>query len=339
MANQEHLDILKRGMEAWNQWRNVHTHTQPNLKDADLMGNYFPGANFSKADLSFADLSEANLSGANFSNALLTETVLSGAYLNNANFSGASLRRAYLNRAYLSGANLSKADLSKANLARATLVETDLTGATLKDCLVYGISVWKVQLQGAIQEDLIITSNDESTIKVDNLKIAQFIYLLLDNEEIRDVIDTIAMKAVLILGRFTPERKAILDALREALRTHGYVPILFDFDKPTSLDLTETVTTLAHLARFIIADLTEPSSIAKELEAIVPTLAVPVQPLLEGSTRPYAMFKDYWKYQWVLEVYRYNGLEELLTSLKKHVIEPAERKARELVTLRAQAFE
>jgi hypothetical protein len=114
---------------------------------------------------------------------------------------------------------------------------------------------------------------------------------------------------------------------------------LFDFDKPSSRDLTETVSILAHLARFIVADLTEPSSIPKELEAIVPTLAVPVQPILEGSTRPYAMFKDYWKYQWVLEVYRYNGLEELLTSLKEHVIEPAERKAKELATLRAQEFE
>lgn len=99
------------------------------------------------------------------------------------------------------------------------------------------------------------------------------------------------------------------------------------------------MSTLAHLARFIIADLTEPSSIPKELEAIVPTLAVPVQPLLEGSTRPYTMFKDYWKYQWVLEVHRYNGIEELLTSLKGQVIEPAERKAKELATLRAQVFE
>ena len=52
------------------------------------------------------------------------------------------------------------------------------------------------------------------------------------------------------------------------------------------------------MARFVIADLTDPSSIPKELEAIVPHLAVPVQPLLEGSSRPYAMFKDYWKYEW-----------------------------------------
>jgi hypothetical protein len=59
------------------------------------------------------------------------------------------------------------------------------------------------------------------------------------------------------------------------------------------------------MARFIIADLTDPSSIPKELEAIVPDLAVPVQPLIEGASRPYAMFKDYWKYEWVLPVYRY----------------------------------
>src|SRR5436305_12152586 len=86
-------------------------------------------------------------------------------------------------------------------------------------------------------------------------------YLLLNNPKIRDVIDTIAKKAVLILGRFTPERKAVLDALREELRIHGYLPILFDFDKPGSQDLTETVSTLAHLSRFIIVDLTGPSSV------------------------------------------------------------------------------
>ena len=74
----------------------------------------------------------------------------------------------------------------------------------------------------------------EPTITVDNLEVAQFIYLLLNNPKIREVIDTIAKKAVLILGRFTPERKAVFDALREALRTRGYLPILFDFEKPSS---------------------------------------------------------------------------------------------------------
>src|SRR5207253_3695589 len=133
--------------------------------------------------------------------------------------------------------------------------------ATLTGCSIFGISAWGVELEGATQDSLVITSANEPRITVDNLEVAQFIYLLLNNSKIRDVIDTVARKAVLILGRFTPERKAVLDALREALRTNGYLPILFDFEKPSSRNFTETVKTLAHLSRFIIADLSDPASI------------------------------------------------------------------------------
>ncbi len=161
--------------------------------------------------------------------------------------------------------------------------------------------------------------------------------MLLNNPKIRDVIDTIARKAVLILGRFTPERKAVLDALREALRTYGYLPILFDFDKPSSQDFTETVSTLAHLSRFVVADLTDPNSIPQELYAIVPHRMVPVQPLLKESedlnraSREYSMFVDLRKkYHWVLPTHKYRDLEDLLASLQARVIEPAEQKAQEL---------
>jgi hypothetical protein len=116
----------------------------------------------------------------------------------------------------------------------------------------------------------------------------------------------------------------------DIVRKRDYLPILFDFAVPATRDITETVSLLARMARFIIADLTDPSSIPKELEAIVPDLAVPVQPLLEGSSRPYAMFKDYWKYEWVLPVYRYEGLEPLLATLAEKVIAPAEGKVKAL---------
>ena len=59
---------------------------------------------------------------------------------------------------------------------------------------------------------------DEPDITVDDLKMAQFIYLPFVNEKIRIVIDTMTSKAVLILGRFTPERKAVLDKIHEQLR-------------------------------------------------------------------------------------------------------------------------
>src|SRR5206468_3023697 len=128
---------------------------------------------------------------------------------------------------------------------------------TLNDCSIFGIAAWNVQLKGATQLNLVITPEDEPTITIDNLKVAQFIYMLLNNEEIRDVINILTTKVILILGRFTPERKATLDAIRVALRQHNYLPILFDFDQPNTRDITETVTTLARLARFIIADLTD----------------------------------------------------------------------------------
>jgi hypothetical protein len=49
------------------------------------------------------------------------------------------------------------------------------------------------KLTGAKQQNLIITSSNESEITVDNIEVAQFVYLLLHNEKIRDVIDTITM--------------------------------------------------------------------------------------------------------------------------------------------------
>jgi len=324
MANQEHLNILKQGVEVWNQWRQEHTDIRPDLRDADLK----------RADLYRADLTKAHLNEADLSYADLREAQLTAANLYGADLRGAKLIEADLSKAQLTATNLSKADLTRADLRRAMLVETNFAEATLTNCNIYGISAWNVKLEGAIQNDLVITPYNEPKITVDNLKIAQFIYLLLNNAEIRDVIDTIAKKAVLILGRFTPERKAVLDALRETLRTQGYLPILFDFDKPSSQDLTETVSTLAHLSRFIIADLTDPSSIPYELREIAPNRMVPIQPLFkptEETKQEFALFQDLRKkFHWVLPTHHYNELADLLASLQAMVIEPAERKAQEL---------
>src|SRR6185312_8889167 len=140
---------------------------------------------------------------------------------------------------------LREADLSRADLTEVHLVRTDFTDADLTDCRVYGISAWRLKLKGAKQKNLIITHRDEPKITVDNIEVAQFIYLLLNNEKIRDVIDTIGKKGVLLLGRFTEGRIRILERLREELRNRGYVPIIFNFDKPETKNFTETVRLLA----------------------------------------------------------------------------------------------
>jgi uncharacterized protein YjbI with pentapeptide repeats len=336
MVNQAHLNILKQGVETWNQWRKKYTDIRP-----DLVGVRFGALPFSKPHLIRADLSNSNLSGAWLMRVDLREANLSGADLScvnlgradlsYANLSGANLSRADLKRVNFTGTNLSNANLSEADMGGTLLVETNFAEATLTHCRIFGIAAWDVKLKGARQNDLIISRWDEPTITVDNLKLAQFIYLLLNNAEIRDVIDTIARKAVLILGRFTPERKAVLDALRDALRAQGYVPILFDFDKPANRDLTETVSTLAHLARFIIVDLTDPSSAPHEVAIVIPHTVVPVQPLILDGEREYSMFRDLrQRYHWVLPTHAYTDQAHLLATLKEQVIAPAEQKAQEL---------
>jgi len=360
MANQEHLDLLKQGSSAWNAWRVQQKEVvRPDLSGADLSNADLSRANLSDADLSDADLSRANLMRADLSDADLMRANLYSAYLYratliSADLSNADLSEANLSNATLTEANLYKATLISATLISATLILADLSGADLSGadlswsnlseahcsqtnltgCKIYAISAWKVDLSQTIQTSLIITRDDEATITVDNLEVAQFFYLLLHNEKIRDVIDTITSKVILILGRFTPERKAVLDALREALRQHNYLPILFDFEKPAGRDLTETISTLAHLARFVIADITDAKSIPQELMAIVPTLpSVPVQPLILNSQHEYGMFEHFIRFPWVLPVYRYTDEVNLLHSLQEKVITPAEQKAKELASL------
>jgi uncharacterized protein YjbI with pentapeptide repeats len=306
------------------------------LREADLRGAFFGEVVFHFANLNGANLSGANLSGADLTGADLGQADLGGANLGKASLRNAILRESYLGDANLgatdlSGADLSGADLSGADLSGARLIGTIFEQANLTGCVVYGISVWDVRLEGAIQSNLVVTPKQECAIQVDNLEVAQFVYLLLNNERIRHVIDTITSKVVLILGRFTEERKAVLDALRDELRRRDYLPVLFDFQKPDSKDLTGTVTTLANMARFIIADLTDPSSVPHELAMVVPGTVVPVQPILSVGQREYAIFPDLRRrHHWVLEPYQYESEQSLMEHLVDGVIAPAEAKAKEL---------
>jgi uncharacterized protein YjbI with pentapeptide repeats len=258
-----------------------------NLTEVDLTGARLRGANLTGANLSRADLRGANLFGANLKDAVLRDANLHAADLrranlrqadaSNADLSEAQLYRANLNRVHMSGANLAGADLYRAyvradltgadlrgaDLRRAVLIDTDIQGAHLTGARVHGISAWDLKGVPADQRQLMITPEGEGKVTVDNLKMAQFVYLILANEEIRDVIDTLTSKVVLILGRFTEERMAVLDALRDELRNLDYSPIVFDFDLPADHDITETVALLARMARFVIADLTDPRSIPR----------------------------------------------------------------------------
>src|SRR5262249_8601585 len=169
------------------------------------------------------------------------------------------------------------------------------------------------------------------------IEVAQFVYLLLHNEKIRDVIDTIGKKAVLLLGRFTEGRMAVLERLREKLRDLGYVPMVFNFDKSEIKNFTETVRLLCNLSHFVMADIPNPRSTPLELQATVPNYMVPFAPILQQGEEPLSMFVDLQnQYDWVLQpVVGYPSVDRLIEVLEDKVVRPAEAKFNELLARRA----
>jgi uncharacterized protein YjbI with pentapeptide repeats len=327
------------------------------LTGADLIGATLKGAKLTLANLSRAEMNyysdredgtsitnlrEADLRGANLSDADMRSAILEGADLTGANLKNARLSDANLYDADLIQADLTGADLTGANLSRADLVETNFSGATITGCRIYGISAWNVVMENTVQKDLVISNEGEPAVTVDNLEVGQFIYLMLNNTKIRDVINTITSKGILILGRFAdPRRKSVLDGLREKLREFGLLPIVFDFDRPTDKDYTETVQTLAGMSMFVIADVTSPKSTPLELEATAKQFKIPFIPILDISVdpRPFAMLVDLQKsFHWVLPTLQYESKEDLLDdeNLKTYIIDRAVAKREELRTAKSQ---
>lgn len=287
------------------------------------------GTRFIRATLSDADLSKSRFEDVDFRWSSLDHVNFTSSALYRCDFQTAGARSSNFTRAHLS-----EVDFRGANLERCVFVWTTFDRVRLENCWIHGVSVWDVKMFDTTEANLVITPGTaNSHIVVDSLEIAQFLYLLLSNARIRHVIDSIASKVVLILGRFTPARKRVLDAMREELRRRDLVPVIFDFELPATRDTSETVSTLAHLCRFIVADLTDPRSIPQELQAIVPNLlSVPVQPLLEAGSSTYGMFDHIARYPNVLPIVAYESVDQLISDLADRVIGPADARALELRT-------
>jgi uncharacterized protein YjbI with pentapeptide repeats len=137
MANDEHVALLKQGVDAWNSWRDENPDIDIDLSGATLCGtesyrlmvgpyeeNRGRGrasrppstakyvGDFYLGGFDTAQLSKVNLSRANFSEAFLSRAMIG---------------------ANLSNANLFEANLSWANLGEAHLRQADLQGANLRE--------------------------------------------------------------------------------------------------------------------------------------------------------------------------------------------------------------
>ena len=323
------------------------------LVRANLLDAGFKNANLSAAKLARADLTEAHLEFATLDDADLSDANLTDTELWSASLQGTILTRAILDRAeasdaFVMGADLSfarlldtdleGADLSGADLSYATLVGTKLGRANLSGARVYGASAWDVEVEGANQSALVISDPNEPPVLCDDIEVAQFVYLLLNHRKLRKSIDAVTARGVLILGRFRDGGLEVLESVAERLRELQYLPIIFDFDRPAGRNITETVITLAGLARFVVADLSGPS-VPQELYATVPHFKIPFVPILQAGRRAYGMSPDILEYPWVIKpIVRFKTKEQLKGLVAGKVVTPAEQSHRQRQALLEQLF-
>ncbi len=195
MANEEHLEILKRGVKVWNAWRKKMGYMFPDLAQTSLRGVDLASADLSltvlrKADMGNANLKAADLTGANLDGASLASSdasyarfptaTLVGTDLESANLDMAHMFDAKLNGANLKGTSLSDADFRLAKLHGAdfrgaefywtNFEEADLTQAILSNTSLYRVNFNRALLMGAEiglcgMSDCVFSSVDLSGVK------------------------------------------------------------------------------------------------------------------------------------------------------------------------------
>lgn len=352
LGNRAHLKIFSEllkteGVDGWNSWRRKNKNKRLNLK----------GVNLSYLSLIGIDLTSADLNNSSF-----IKTNLWNADLRDSNFSGSAFVSANL--------LLLRADRSifdKVNLAYATLTGSRFFGSTITNSKVTAVTVWGIETnEYTIQKNLYLDvlfdplmeeiearelpknrSIEDVIIRTDNIETAYILYLfsrreqdLKDfkkNDKLRIILESLTDKIVLILGNFSLRQKAILKDIRISLSGMGYAPVIFDFARPKNRDLIETVSVLAGLSRFVIADLTKPRSIPLESVLITPGLMVPFAAIIQKDSNPFKMFEDLrTKYFWVLEPWKYKDKEDILKKLKTEIVNPSEKMWRKIKNHRAK---
>jgi len=130
MATEEHLELVRRGAEALNEWRAQHPEVTLDLSKASLRRANLARANLSGADFSGSDLEWADVRWADLIDASLSDAKLVRADFHKADFRRANLARADLSHANLEDANVAGANLYRCIMAHTRLINVDFSGAT-----------------------------------------------------------------------------------------------------------------------------------------------------------------------------------------------------------------
>ena len=358
-----------RGVILAGRWLRGFDFSRAKLDDAhlertDLAGVHLERASLRNAELRHANLSNvhafrANLSGADFRSATLAggdfrkTTCLEMTWfvladLSEADFTGAKMAEARFNSANLTRTRFDGADLTEASLESAILDETFLLGTKLPRAFVNGAFIRRVQTdkktdQHSLSVDVHVVWERRSGdiiefTDADDIRIAQFYDVIGEHGSVTSLIAAGSKRVVLILGRFRPRRKRVLNLLAKALANRGKLPIIYDFPGPEDREISDTVRFIAGMSQFIVVDMTDASSVPLELQATIPDLMVPVLPIVQAGKPIFPMFVDLQqRYSWIQPTVSYKDAGQLVRWVDQAIIDRANEAAERLHEQRAAA--
>jgi hypothetical protein len=317
------------------------------LTDAKLMSADLSSVHAQKVNLSGANLRGATLHHGDFRGAIcLDGTYLAHADLREANFAGAKMVETTLSRADLTKTCFDGADLTRAELSDAILDETSLLGTTMRGAIVGGTFIRRVKTDSKTdQSDLLVDVHvawerrPGEMIKfteANDIRVAQFHNIVDEPGSVGKLLAATTKRVVLILGRFLPQRKRVLDRLAKALSERGKIGVIFDFPSPVDRELSDTVRFIAGMSEFIVVDLTNASSVPLELQATIPDLMIPVLPIVQSGHDVFAMFTDLQRrYSWIQPTVSYKDADQLVKYVDDAIIARANDAAKEIRKRRA----
>ena len=116
MPDQQHIEILCKGVKAWNTWRQKHPEVLPDLRNADL----------TKWQLSHVNFKRANLAGAKLCGTSLDSSCLSYANLTHADMTEANVSHAELIGTLFNRTIVHKMKCKQAHMCQTLLMTMDM---------------------------------------------------------------------------------------------------------------------------------------------------------------------------------------------------------------------
>lgn len=301
-------EIILQGASVWNKWQEDRQESvffsRPSWYDCpDSQGRQIKGRNrlnFSGLNLTNVSIHNAFAEGLNIQNAKIINCHFEEGDFSRADFSNTEFINTKFNKTILTDANFDGASFINCSLNRINITNANFCLKEIKETVVYGISAWDLKTCDEMKQSRLVIertyglysdliAEGRIPMMTDNIELAQFIYYLSNHKKLRDVINILNAKGILLLGQFKDGGLERLYELHDWLKGRNYTPMIFDFDRPDSMDYTETVVTMAGLSKIIIADVSG-GSVPQELHAILTNFQKPV--IVFSKTGAYSMFKD-----------------------------------------------